>query len=52
MLDRILGYLERVAEEAADASPVVKVLGGIAMVAGTIAFVAVAFLWDLPLLPL
>src|SRR5215211_3887352 len=49
MLDRILGYLERV---AAEASPVVKVLGVIAMAAGTIAFVGVAFLWDLPLLPL
>ena len=52
MLDRILGYLERVAEEAAEASPVVKVLGVIAMAAGTIAFVGVAFFWDLPLLPL
>jgi len=52
LLDRILAKLERVTEEAAGASRLVKVLAALALAAGASLLVGAALLWDLPLVPL
>jgi uncharacterized protein (TIGR02611 family) len=52
LLDRILERIERVTEEAADASWLVKVLCAIGLMAGASLFLAAALVWDLPLVPL
>lgn len=51
LMDRILANLERVTEEAADASRPVQVLAVLLVVALAAGIVAAAVLWELPLVP-
>lgn len=51
LLERILGRIEQVSEQASAASPVQKVLGGALLVVGGIASVGAVLLWDIPYLP-
>jgi uncharacterized protein (TIGR02611 family) len=52
LLERVLDQLERVGERASRATQGQKAVAGAAVVASAGALVAVAFLWDVPGLPL
>lgn len=52
LLERVLGLIERMGEQASHASRAQKAVVGAAVVAGVGTFVAVAILWDVPVLPI
>jgi uncharacterized protein (TIGR02611 family) len=52
LLARILDRLEQAGERAARATPAQKAVAGLALAAGAAAVIAVAFLWDVPGVPL
>jgi uncharacterized protein (TIGR02611 family) len=51
LLELVLDRLERVAEQAVAASPVQKLLGTLAVLAGGAALIGAALLWGLPFVP-